>query len=202
MDKIAEFIVGLFRDLKLPFRWGAIGLILVLIIFGFWGFERLTGQFYFSRLERKITLLSELQKIKDSGIEQNPELYTIYKDMVKDLESFSVKQPSVVEVEPINISDPNTIGKAISGAFLWILVLVIGVSSEIKKAKKITGMTVTITVFLLLAILLFAWIGMIIPTIINPWFNYIVFPIVQVVILVMLTRKSSKPTAVSPSQQA
>ncbi len=200
MDKIAEMIATLFKELKPSFRWVAVFIFLGLAILGFWFFERSTGQLYFSRLERKITLLTELQKLKDSGIENNPELYNIYQDLVVELESFSVEQPAIVSIKPVDFSEPAAIGKAISGAFLWVLILVFGVSYEIRKAGKITGTTTAIAVFLLVVSLLFAWFGMIIPTIINPWVNFIGFPIVQIIILVILTRKSIKPVA--PKQQA
>lgn len=200
MDKIAEFVVSLFRDLKLPYRWGAIAVVLTLILLGVWGFENLTGQFYFSRLEKKITLLSELKELRDSGIAQDPELNRIYQDMVNDLESFSVDRPVAVSTGTINLSDPVTIGKAISGGFLWLLVFIIGVPGEIKKNKRLTGMTFFIGIFILVIALLFSWIGMSIPTILNPWVNYIGFPILQIFILIYLSKKGAQTNVVTKQQ--
>jgi hypothetical protein len=195
MDKFAEFVVGLFRDLKLPYRWGAIGVVLTLVLLGVLGFERITGQFYFSRLERKITLLNELKQLKDMGVTQDPELNKIYQDTVDELESFSVKQTVTATSGGIDFSNPETIGKAVSGAFLWLIVFIFGISGEIRKNKKITWSTIGLGIFILLIALLFAWIGVIIPTIISPWFNYIVFPVLQVALLIYISVKSVKPVA-------
>lgn len=202
MEKIAEFLVSLFRDLKLPYRWGAILGILTLILLGVFAFERLTGQFYFSRLEKKITLLTELKELQDSGIAQDPELNKIYQDMVKDLESFSVKQSLSLasETEPIDINNPITIGKAISGSFIWILILIFGIPIDIRKNKRVTGMTIFIGIFILSIALLFAWLGAIIPTIINPWVNYIGFPLLQISALVYFSVKTTKPTTSTEKQ--
>jgi len=90
MDKIAELIFGLLQPLKLPARLVAIAFTIILIFVSIYGYERITGQFYFSKLERKISLLKELQDLKISGIVQNPELYAIYQDTVKELSSFEV----------------------------------------------------------------------------------------------------------------
>jgi hypothetical protein len=202
MDKIAEFVVSLFRDLKLPYKWGAIGVILTLIVLGVWGFERVTGQFYLSRLERKTTLLTELKELRDSGITQDPELNKIYQNLVKDLESFSVKQPiaSTSGTGEIDFTNPVTLGKAISGGFPWILIFIIGIPIDIKKNKRITGTTIFIGIFILSIALLFAWIGMLIPTIVNPWVNYIGFPILQIFVLVYFSVKSAKPVTNSPNK--
>lgn len=200
MDKIAEFVVSLFRDLKLPYRWGAIAVILTLVLLGVWGFENVTGQFYFSRLEKKITLLRELKELRDSGIVQDPELNQIYQDMVNDLESFSVDRPVTMSTGTINLSDPVTIGKAISGGFLWLLVFIVGIPGEIKKNKRLTGMTFFIGIFILVIALLFSWIGMSIPTILNPWVNYIGFPILQIFILIYLSRKGAQTNVVTKQQ--
>jgi hypothetical protein len=197
MDKFAEFVVGLFQDLKLPYRWGAIGVVLMLVFLGVLGFERVTGQFYFSRLERKITLLNELKQLKDAGITQDPELNKIYQDTVNELESFSVKQSVSITPGGIDFSNPVTIGKAIGGASFWLLVFVLGISADIRKNKKITWTTIGMGIFILLIALLFAWIGAIIPTIISPWVNYIGFPIFQISLLIYLSVKSAKPAVPS-----
>jgi len=102
----------------------------------------------------------------------------------------NINQPTNITFQPIDWTNLETIGKAISGASIWLLLFVFGISSEIKKSRKITGLIISIAIFLILAAFLFAWIGALIPTIISPWVNYILFPIIQIVVLVFLTRKS------------
>jgi hypothetical protein len=181
----------LFQGLKLPIKWFAIFLCLVLLSGVIWGYERLSGNFYLSRLERKITLLADLQKIANSGMDIHPELIDIYNSSVKELDSFEVSQSFIPSLKPINLGN-TTIWKSLSGASIWIIVLVAGVASEIKKVGKVTGMVIFLGVVLALIALLFAWFGAIIPTILNPWVNYIGFPLIQFGILYFATRKTSK----------
>ncbi|NCS68184.1 hypothetical protein GW777_07470 [Candidatus Peregrinibacteria bacterium] len=192
MDKLAEFVVGLFQGLKSSARWVAVLLTIIFIVGGFYGYERSTGQLYFSRLERKISLLKELYEIKKSGIEQDPELYAIYQDAVNELSGFDVAQPTKFQFQPIDWNKSETIWKAISGSLLWIVVLIFGISSEIKKARKITGFIFTLAVALFLVALLFAWVGTLIPTIINPWVNYILFPVLQIAVLIYFSTRAKK----------
>lgn len=65
----------------------------------------------------------------------------------------------------------------------------IGVPIEMKKDGKITGTTIALGIILLIIAALFAWGGSKIPTVINPWVNNILFPILQFSILVFLSRK-------------
>lgn len=195
MNEIASFIVSLFQGLKLPFRWFAVVLSLSLLFGGIWGYERLTGHFYLSRLERKITLLEDLQSVANAAIENHPELQQIYTNTVEELDSFDVSQPFFPNLPSINLGDTTAIGKAISGAFFWIIVLVFGVLSETKKAGKLTGMVIFLGIVIGLIALLFAWIGTLIPTVLNPWVNYIGFPLIQFGILLLITRKKKvKPS--------
>jgi hypothetical protein len=192
MDKLAAFVVELLQGLKSSARWVAILLTIILIVSGFYFYERSTGQLYFSRLERKITLLKELYEIKKSGIQQDPELYAIYQDAVNDLSAFDVVQPTEFHFQSVDWSKPETIWKAVSSSLLWFLVLIFGISSEIKKARKITAFTFTLAIALLLIALFFAWVGTLIPTILNPWVNYIFIPLLQVAALVYLSTKGNK----------
>lgn len=197
MDKLAAFVVELFQGLKSSARWVAVFLTLIAIGIVFYGYERSTGQLYFSRLERKIALLRELYELKNSGIEQYPELYIIYEDTVAELTAFKIVRPQSTQLPSIDWRNSETIGKAISGSFLWLLVFVFGIASEIRKSGKITGFIITLAVFLLLIVLLFAWFGVLIPTIINPWVNYILFPLLQIVALIYISTR----TVVKPASQ-
>lgn len=191
MKDIASFFVGLFQELKLPVRWLALAFLLAVILAGVFGYEQLTGQFYLAKLERKITLLEELQTIADAGIYDHPELKSIYERASSELANFQV-HPISSYVPSIKIGDPINIGKAISGALFWIIVLAIGVSSEYQKNGKLTGMIIGLGIFLLVIAMFFAWIGTLIPTLYNPWVNYILFPAVQLGIVFLFTPKRKK----------
>jgi len=195
---IASFFVSLFQDLKLPVRWIALFSLLVIFFGGILSYEALTGHFYLTKLEKKITLLKELQTIADTGIEKHPDLKSIYARTSYELANFEVHSlssyiPSVFSF--IKIREPISIGKAVSGALIWILVMIFGVSSEFQKNGRVTGMTIAIGVALLLIAMFFGWLGTLIPTLINPWVNFILFPIVQLGLILLFTPK--KKTAVA-----
>jgi hypothetical protein len=188
LKDIASFFVSLFQDLKLPIRWVAFISLLVFLIVGILGFEQLTGQFYLSKLERKVALLKNLQAIADAGIEHHPELKATYEQAAAELSSFEVRTPGSY-ILSWQIGDTTVLGKAISGAFIWIVVLIFGVSSDIQKNGKLTVMTIGVAIAILLIAAIFAWVGTLIPTIYNPWVNYILFPVTQLIVLLLLFRK-------------
>lgn len=194
MKEVAEFIVGLFNSLRLPLRWIAVLVLLMVVVLTLAWFEHLTGYFYFTRLERKVALLRELSDIASQGIDSRHELYPIYQSAVSELAEYQVKSGVVPWVSSIRIGDPEVWGKAISGASIWILFLIIGVSDDVQKAGKLTGTTIGVGIVLLMIAALFGWLGTLIPTVLNPWVNYIGFPAVQAVVLYLLGRKKKPPS--------
>lgn len=193
MKELAELIASLFSSLRLPFRWLAILMVLAISVLGIVWYEHLTGHFYFTRLERKIAILGKLEDIANQGIETRQELYPIYESVVNELAGYEVRVTAVPWLPSVNLGDPVIWGKAISGASVWILFLIIGVSSDVQKTGKFTGATIGVGIVVLMIAALFAWLGTLIPTILNPWVNYIGFPLVQAVVLYLLGRKK-KPS--------
>jgi len=193
MKEIADFIVGLFKGLKLPLRWLAVIASLFLIVLVLLGYEYLTGHFYLNRLQKKIALLKELQFIANEGIDANDELVLIYQSAVDELAQYKVRPIALPYLPSVSLGDPVTWGKAISGASVWLLILIAGVSSDVGKAGRLTGTTIGVAIVLIIIVTLFAWLGAIIPTIFNPWVNYIGFPAIQLVLFYLLSRKK-KPT--------
>jgi hypothetical protein len=189
MKDIAAFIVSLFQDLKLPVKWLAIVVIILAVLFGILGYEKITGHFYLDKLERKMLLLKDLQAIADSGVENNKELWPIYESIVDDVYSYEITHRFIPHLPKLNFGDPVTMGKAFSGAVFWLILVAVGIPTEIKKDGKITGMTIGLAIFLLLIASLFAWLGTIIPTLYSPWINYLLFPAVQFLIIFLITRK-------------
>ena len=194
MEHLAGFIASLFRDLKLPFRWVAVGLCVFLIVSATLGFEYLTGHFYYESLEKKVSLLGELQLIANQGIDKNPELYPMYQSAVEELARCKVRNLAFLRPLSLSLGDPVALGKAISGASIWLLLLIFGVSSDVK-ARKLTGSTIAVATFLVVVALIFAWVGTIIPTVYNPWINYIGFPLIQLGLLYLLSRRAKKPAS-------
>ena len=189
MENLAAFITGLYKDLKLPIKWIAIILSICILVLAFLGYEKLSGHFYLNKLEKKVELLGDLKNLSDTDIEDDKQLYPIYKSIINELSSYDVTQQYFQYFPWINFGNPVIVWKAISGASPWLLLIAFGIPMEVKKDGKLTGATVGLFIFLLLIGILFAWIGSIIPTIYRPWINYILFPFAQLGIIILLTRK-------------
>jgi len=196
MDELIAFLVKFYDGLKVPAKWliaiAVMGMAFIAVV----GFEHFTGHFFFTRLETKIRLLIELHQLAKAGIENDPNLAPIYFATVTELNSIDTSSQLSPSFTKFNLGNPVNIWKAVSGAFLWILAGIIGLSGEIKKAGgKITGNTIGLGVLIFLIVIFFAWIGTIIPTIYFPWINYLGFPTLQILILWLISRKSTKKQA-------
>ena len=191
MNDLISVLAGFFKDLKLRSKWFVIVFILVAIVFGVMEYEHLTGHFYLHKLEQKILLLKELQHLAETGIEANERLSPIYLTTVEELNSFMVSKHFFPSPPKITIG-ATSIGKAISGSLLWVIVLISVVVSEIQKDKKITGNTIGIAFLILPFVTFFAWLGMKIPTIWDPWVNYLGFPAIQIAVILLIGKYGTK----------
>lgn len=192
MKEIVAFLIGLFGELKLSARRWSVILILVLIILGFFGFENFSKNYYIKKLDAKVTLLERLNALSKDDIQKNPDLYPIYKSLEQELLSFNVKQSSIPKfTQPRNSF---RLEKAISGASLWLLLLPFYFISEIKRVKKISGALFGGVILIIIFAAILGWIGSIIPTMNNPWINYIGFPVLQLIILGFAVGKSISQT--------
>lgn len=117
MKSIAEFVISLFQGLKLTAKWAAFIGLVGIFIFGLSTYEKISGQFYFSKLEKKIELLEKLNNLALSGIADNNQLYPIFNTLVENLETYEISQQILPGFPKINLGNPIVFGKAISGAF-------------------------------------------------------------------------------------
>jgi hypothetical protein len=164
----------------------------VLIISGLFVYEQITNTIYLTKLEKKVALLKELQSIAGAGIQNNSELYPIYLELVGELSTFnptnpSDKPPSIAADAPRN--DPVRTGKAVSGALLWIILLFFVVGYQLRIDRKFTPVSIALVIFFIVVSGIFAWIGALIPTLYNPWVNYLLFPLFQMGALLWVVRK-------------
>ena len=115
----------------------------------------------------------------------------MYQSAVEELARCKVRNLAFPPPLSLSLGDPVALGKAISGASIWLLILIVGVFSLVK-ARKLTGSAIATAIFLVVVALVFAWVGTIIPTIYNPWINYIGFPLIQFGLLYLLSRRAKK----------
>ena len=189
MRETAGFITGLFSGLDLRLQRVAGALIVFLALLAFWAYQSYSGAIFYQTLERRLALIERLLQLEDGGIGPQSGLWPAYVSVLENLsrrEDFRIPLPLSASV------DSTSLGKAISGASLWVLLLVVGVTSQLGRDKKLTGTIVGVALLLALIAYLFGWLATLIPTLGNPWVNYIGFPILQFSLLSLLARTRRK----------
>ncbi len=153
-----------------------------------------TNFFYANRIKSRIDILQKITELDMDKINQDKNLTKEYESIVKEInESDSNYINKVLN----NNKNDHTIGKFISGGILWCLLGIIvlffynAFNKEDNKKGKNWG--TRIAGFILCAIIggLIGLICSIIPTIFNIWVNYIIIPILVLVLMILLLYKTS-----------
>ena len=153
-----------------------------------------TNFFYANRIKSRIDILQKITELDMDKINQDKNLTKEYESIVKEInESDSNYINKVLN----NNKNDHTIGKFISGGILWCLLGIIvlffynAFNKEDNKKGKNWG--TRMAGFILCAIIggLIGLICSIIPTIFNIWVNYIIIPILVLVLMILLLYKTS-----------
>lgn len=167
-----------------------IAFVSILILFPFID----TNFFYANRIKSRIDILQKITELDMDKINQDKNLAKEYESIVKEInESDSNYINKILN----NNKNDHTIGKFISGGILWWLLGIIVLffynvfNKEDNKKGKNWG--TRIAGFILCAIIggLIGLICSIIPTIFNIWVNYIIIPILVLVLMILLLYKTS-----------
>ncbi len=153
-----------------------------------------TNFFYANRIKSRIDILQKITELDMDKINQDKNLTKEYECIVKEInESDSNYINKVLN----NNKNDHTIGKFISGGILWwllgIIVLFFYNAFNKEDNKKGKNWETRIAGFILCAIIggLIGLICSIIPTIFNIWVNYIIIPILVLVLMILLLYKTS-----------
>ena len=200
MDSVArilELIVDfLKRNYKKPKLWFAILGILVFIILIFPYID--SNTFYYTRMEKRISILEHLKQLDETTINSNPVYRQEYESILQEIQL--QRERSVNSIAPqlfdtVNSSwttgkdQGNKILKFISGA-IWFLIVTICVPF-MNTFKKRSDKLVAFIVMIILSTIV-GCIFMAIPIIYRSWINYFVIPIAQLVIVIVLVGKKDK----------
>lgn len=130
-------------------------------------FEGYTSYFELGRLESSINLLEKLQELyRDTSIQQDPQLKSIYNDLVTDLDQLVSQDPSNVMIGPMG-------WKAIAGAMPWLLFSLVFIPDlKRRETDAIGGFLVTLS-FGVIA----GGVGLALPTFDLSWINYFAYPV-------------------------
>lgn len=200
MDSVArilELIVDfLKRNYKKPKLWFAILGILVFIILIFPYID--SNTFYYTRMEKRISILEHLTQLDETAINSNPVYRQEYKSILQEIQlqrERSVNSIATQLFDTVNSSwttgkdQGNKILKFISGA-IWFLIVTICVPF-MNTFKKRSDKLVAFIVMIILSTIV-GCIFMAIPIIYRSWINYFVIPIAQLVIVIVLVGKKDK----------
>lgn len=200
MDSVArilELIVDfLKRNYKKPKLWFAILGILVFIILIFPYID--SNTFYYTRMEKRISILEHLTQLDETTINSNPVYRQEYESILQEIQlqrERSVNSIATQIFDTVNSSwttgkdQGNKILKFISGA-IWFLIVTICVPF-MNTFKKRSDKLVAFIVMIILSTIV-GCIFMAIPIIYRSWINYFVIPIAQLVIVIVLVGKKDK----------
>jgi hypothetical protein len=135
------------------------------------------------KLEQEIRLLKELNSINPNDIEDE-RLRNYYDDIIV----------SITNKRPLNISfivnnkvernffELRNMLKFISGSFWWLLLFIVGLFIK----QNTIGSKIGVQIIFLILIIIFGYIGVIIPTIDPIIINIICFPILQIIVIIIV----------------
>lgn len=195
--RISELIVDfLKRNYKKPKLWFGILGILVFIILIFPYID--SNTFYYTRMEKRISILEHLTQLDETAINSNPVYRQEYESILQEIQlqrERSVNSIATQLFDTVNSSwttgkdQGNKILKFISGA-IWFLIVTICVPF-MNTFKKRSDKLVAFIVMIILSTIV-GCIFMAIPIIYRAWINYFVIPIAQLVIVIVLVGKKDK----------
>lgn len=169
-------------------------IVSILILFPFID----TNFFYANRIKNRIDILQKITELDMDKINQNKNLTKEYESILKEINK---SDNNYINKVLNNNKNDHVIGKFISGGILWwllgIMVLffynVLNKKDNKEDNKEGKNWGTRIIGFILCAIIggCMGFICSIIPTIFNIWVNYIVIPILVLVLMILLLYKTS-----------
>jgi hypothetical protein len=172
---INDFISSLLSLFGSNRGWKIVSTLFFLAL-GWWFLEAQFGLVSFWNLERKVSLLKELNSLAQDNISQNSDLNPIYQNLVAEL-ARSGAPPILAPSFAIGLA------KFFSGASIWFILLMFALFLGAKPNDKSISRDDSMTGLVMLG-LFFGVINVVLPFI-SPLYNYLGFPLVQVALVVI-----------------
>jgi hypothetical protein len=180
LSEIFKTISELLEDIR-P-KWLFLILFIFFVLIGLFGFEYFTGYSYYDNLEKKISLLKELNALANDGISTNSDLQEAYQQTILEL---TKRKVNPLDIPPIIFIDKTifleTSIKIFSSISVGLLFLIGSITGAIPSDNKSLAIFTSILIGFL-----FGCIGIVLPIIYRPWVNYVGFPVVQLLLLLFL----------------
>lgn len=190
---MGEFLKVIIDKLSTISKKAIVGWIIAIVLFVLAIFPYLdTNLFYPNRVKNRVEILDMVTKLDTNQINNNPKLKQEYDNILSEINNSNENYISNFFKTKENGS---TLWKFICGASLWWMFAIFMLFYKDKTVKSKKQMWINKGggfFFLGLLGALIGWIFSIIPTIGNPWINYIGAPILTIVIMVLLFYSASK----------
>ena len=182
LEKIFDIVKDNLKNPKLY-----IGILVTLLIFLVLFPYIDANFFYYQRINNRIAVLQKISQLDIELITNNEILSDEYKHILSEIEKQSDGSLGSVFIKETN---PTTnFFKFLSGASIfWFL----AVSCLFMNTFKNIGYKIFALVLCSVVGVIFGFIAKAIPTILNPTFNYVGFPIIIIVVIALLTTCGKK----------
>lgn len=181
LEKIFDIIKN---NLKNP-RLYIVSLIIIVVILLLFPYID-ANFFYYTRVEKRINILKDISSIDKENVDCNPILKAEYDNILEEISK--QKDGSLGSVFITNNSLEVSRYKFFTGAIMsWL----VGILCLFVKMDKFWQKIVGLLLFVLLGLFL-GYIAMLVPTIIAPMCNYVLMPVLQIVVLGILATNSKK----------
>lgn len=185
LEKIFDLIIKYYKK---PRLYIALLGILAIVFVAFPYID--ANVFYYNRMEKRTDILTKLVELDYEKVNENPIIADEYNAIL-----FEIEQQKTRSIGGVNYNFLNTIivgdgpydriYKFVSGGVLaWLTCVLVNFIEAYKKNKK--DKRIVITVMLAVGAIL-GFIGMNLPTIYNKWVNLIGWPLLQIIILVLIS---------------
>ena len=176
MKEVTDFISNLLSLLGSKRGW-QIASLLFFVAFSFWFLETQFGLVSFWNLEKRVKLLKELNSLAHSDVTRNSDLNPIYQKLVGELNRRGA--PPI-----LTPSFAVAFWKFFSGASFWFVLLVLGLLVGAKPDDGSVTLDESMTGLVMMG-LFFGIVGVFLPFI-SPLWNYLSFPLAQVLLFFLI----------------
>jgi hypothetical protein len=178
IESLANVVRSIFENISKSKRVMVFVSFVIVLLLVFLYFESHTRLIYYYGLERKVSLLSQLNRLaKDSAI-QSGELSPIYNELIQEILNRKVSPMEFPLITTL------VLYKFLTGASFGLLFLFIGLLN--RRPKAMQGALLVATFFGLIAIF--------IPIFGSIWINLIILMVVQLLLLVAFASKKDPPS--------
>lgn len=143
--------------------------------------------FYYDRVDNRIDILSKVVDIDVEKIKDNEILHKEYTSILSEIEKQSSGSVGSIIVKESN-KTVNTIKFITGGVILWLIAIM---CIFIKNFGSLGARVLGFVVFVVLGCLL-GFAAKAIPTILNPWVNYIGVPLLITIVVALLCTGGKK----------